>query len=93
VRYKDSLAISGRRVEMSKQLITVASVLLPNSHAQFSMQGNSAASAIVAGCAALVKEKTGHAGSQLKDTLDPERAAARIAELRGGDVVLLAARA
>lgn len=38
-------------------------------HAPYMMQGTSAASAIVAGCAALVKEKTGHAGARLKTAL------------------------
>lgn len=38
-------------------------------HAPYMMQGTSAASAIVAGCAALVQEKTGHAGARLKTTL------------------------
>ena len=33
------------------------------------MQGTSAASAIVAGCAALVKEKTGQTGARLKAAL------------------------
>ena len=33
------------------------------------MQGTSAAAAIVAGCAALVKEKTGQTGTRLKAAL------------------------
>jgi subtilisin family serine protease len=38
-------------------------------HAPYMMQGTSAASAIVAGCAALVKEKTGQTGGRLKAAL------------------------
>ena len=38
-------------------------------HDPFLMQGTSAAAAIVAGCAALVKEKTGYAGARLKTAL------------------------
>jgi subtilisin family serine protease len=41
----------------------------PTLQAPFSMQGTSAAAAIVAGCAALVKQKTGDAGAKLKSTL------------------------
>jgi subtilisin family serine protease len=41
----------------------------PRLQAPFSMQGTSAASAIVAGCAALVKEKTTYAGAKLKAIL------------------------
>lgn len=40
-----------------------------NPHDPFLMQGTSAASAIVAGCAALVKETTGHVGARLKTIL------------------------
>ena len=38
-------------------------------HAQYMMQGSSAASAIVAGCAALVKARTGQGGAALKTAL------------------------
>ncbi len=41
----------------------------PSLHALYMMQGTSAASAIVAGCAALVKEKTGQTGGRLKAAL------------------------
>jgi len=41
----------------------------PSVQAQFLMQGTSAASAIVAGCAALVKQKAGYAGAGLKAIL------------------------
>jgi subtilisin family serine protease len=41
----------------------------PALQAPFSMQGTSAASAIVAGCAALVKQKAGYAGAGLKAIL------------------------
>ncbi len=40
-----------------------------NPHDEYSMQGTSAASAVVAGCAALVKEKTGLTAEQLKRAL------------------------
>ena len=52
--------------------VQTASILpLPtsNPHDPYSMQGTSAASAIVAGCAALVKEKTGFTAEQLKKAL------------------------
>lgn len=55
----------GRDVETASiDLLTTTRV-----HDKFFMQGTSAASAIVAGCAALVKQKTGHAGARLKDAL------------------------
>ena len=38
-------------------------------HARYKMQGTSAAAAIVAGCAALLKQVTGHTGAQLKQTV------------------------
>jgi hypothetical protein len=41
----------------------------PSLQAPFSMQGTSAAAAIVAGCAALVKQTTKYAGAKLKSTL------------------------
>jgi subtilisin family serine protease len=41
----------------------------PSLHTPYMMQGTSAASAIVAGCAALVKEKTGQTGGRLKTAL------------------------
>lgn len=41
----------------------------PSLHAPYMMQGTSAASAIVAGCAALVKERTGQTGGRLKAAL------------------------
>jgi subtilisin family serine protease len=41
----------------------------PSLHTPYMMQGTSAASAIVAGCAALVKERTGQTGARLKATL------------------------
>jgi len=41
----------------------------PSLHSPHMMQGTSAASAIVAGCAALVKERTGQSGARLKATL------------------------
>lgn len=41
----------------------------PSLHAPYMMQGTSAASAIVAGCAALVKERTGQTGARLKAAL------------------------
>jgi subtilisin family serine protease len=43
--------------------------LAMRAHEPYFMQGTSAASAIVAGCAALVKERTGQAGAVLKKTL------------------------
>lgn len=41
----------------------------PTTHSQFSMHGTSPAAAIVAGCAALIKGKTGTGGAALKSAL------------------------
>lgn len=56
----------GRDVETADILPDPAN---PSLHSPYMMQGTSAASAIVAGCAALVKERTGQTGARLKATL------------------------
>jgi subtilisin family serine protease len=56
----------GRDIETADILPDPAN---PSLHTPYMMQGTSAASAIVAGCAALVKERTGQTGARLKATL------------------------
>lgn len=60
---RGDIAAPGRDVD------TADIALYPGYPMKYLMQGTSAASAILAGCAALVKEKTGLAGAQLKAAL------------------------
>lgn len=63
---RGDISAPGRDIETADILPDPAN---PNLHTQFFMQGTSPAAAIVAGCAALVKEKTGYAGANLKAAL------------------------